>query len=606
MTRFELKRLIPKIGIWTQELIFLIAAFFYLHSQINPILMLESQSPVFLKGAAFFNGSMKIPGGFVNWLTALFMQYWSSDFWASLYLAICFWLIAILTRMWINTLTEKKSTHTFNIIPAAIFLLLHGNYYFPVNVELSLIVNLVFLFLFNKYSFSNQWVRLVAGILISVILFWFTGGTFLVFAVLTVLNEILFKKKYVNGVVLFFIAVVLPYAGSASIFYVPTRQAYLQNLIAEENINLMTNQYLLYAFYFITPIVIFIFNFSSLKRFVQKVTDFHQIWKIALGTVLLLATFYITPTKPSNYLMRTVIQVNQFARNGNWNSILEAISKYTDKMNPILLYQTNFALFKKNLLLDKMFFFNQSEGHKGLLMDFHWCSTFSEEASNIYWDMGLVSESQHWAHEALEQKGYLPNILKRLGMIYSLKGYNNAGNRYFNNLKKVPFYEETADELLKLNQDPVTLPKSSSYQRIASVMPTEDFISLGRPSPLNMETLLRRNPLNKMAFEYLMAYDLLIGNLKGVAKRASYFELVNYPHMPIHIQEALIFKESISPDSGKTSLQRYVTPAVINRFVEYRKILIDIKKDRSGTTTKLRGLFGDTYWYYYMFIKPKK
>ena len=116
------------------------------------------------------------------------------------------------------------------------------------------------------------------------------------------------------------------------------------------------------------------------------------------------------------------------------------------------------------------------------------------------WRLGLVNESQHSAHQAFEHKGATSDLLKRLGMIYLVKGNQEAAKRYFLNLKNVPFQRTTAEYFLHLNENPAELDQDFECKYIRSIMPKEDLISRAKASLPKLDLLLQRNPKNKMAF----------------------------------------------------------------------------------------------------------
>jgi hypothetical protein len=267
-------------------------------------------------------------------------------------------------------------------------------------------------------------------------------------------------------------------------------------------------------------------------------------------------------------------------------------------VNQLFSCQTNLALFQTGTLLDSMFTFPQSEGTAGLLMSKRWCATWPEEASNLYLKLGMVGESQHWAHEAFEQKGPTPHILKRLGTLYMLKGNYEAAKKFFSNLENVPFYKASAENLIRLDENPSRLAQDTTFAEIRSKMPADDFVSLGEPSPDKLRLLLKRNPENKMAFEYLIAYELLAGDLKAVWSHMPDFVALGYPRLPRHVQEAVVFGAALDPKSDPTRLANLIRQPVFGRFMEFRKAFSAYRNNAHIAKQELRKQFGDTYWYY--------
>jgi len=271
----------------------------------------------------------------------------------------------------------------------------------------------------------------------------------------------------------------------------------------------------------------------------------------------------------------------------------------------LLFHQINLALFQSGSLLDKLFSFPQFFGTSGLLMDFNWRSNSPVKTSDLYWKLGLINGSLHWAHEALELKGPTPEILKRLGMAYMIKGDHMAAKRFFLNLKNVPFYGKIADDLIRLNDTPSELAQDNDAKYIRSYMLTKDYIHLNLVSSAELELLLERNPNNKMAFEYLIAYYLLTGNLNGIVNYFQAFGFFKYPQIPRYVQEALLIIASLDSNFDQKQLNSLVRPLTRQRFLNYQQILNKYKGNISGAKPELQVQFADTYWYYLMYMRPE-
>jgi hypothetical protein len=603
MSRSGEKRRFTYISVWIQECLVFLACFLYLLFQIHPVLNLESQPPVFLIGAGFLSEFLNIPGGLTDWLSALIMQFWFSDFLSALFLTLCFWIVVLLTRKWIETLTGSRRIHTFHLIPAGLLLVLHSQYDFHLSNTLALIINLSFLILFIQWAPKRQAIRAALGLAISVLLYWTTGGAFLMFVVLCGLEDLLFRKQIASGLLLLLISAVLPIAGAASIFLVPLRQSYLHNLTFEYPVKLWIAGYGLPAFYLLTLIIAFAAKYNGIRKPFRRITRLAYIWKWAMGTILLFGGTILLVQKAYDDTLRLTFQINRSVREACWSDVLNAVQRCSN-VNPLLLCQTNLALFQTGMLLDKMFAYPQNEGTVGLLMNRKWRKVWSEQVSNVCWNLGLVNESLHWSHEALQQEGPTPRVLKQLAMVYMAKGDNEAANRFLLNLKDVPFHGKIAEDLIRLDENPSELALSSTFKCILSYMPEEDFITLGESSSRELELLLRRNPKNKMAFEYMMAYYLLAGDLKEIYANVSKFDMFDYPQLPRHIQEALIFGAAVNQKFEFNQVKDMIDPSIFKRFMEYRQIILNHRGNNSIARQYLQVSFSDTYWYYLMFVKP--
>ncbi len=607
-----MKRLNPifegrRAGIPIQEGLFFLACFFILLFQIRPALVLEEQPQVFFKGFRFLKENLQIPGGLVDWFSSLLQQFWFSDWAGALCLVLCFWTVASLTRRWMRTIFTDRPIRTIHLIPAAFLLVLHGSTVFRLSVCLALAVNLAALIAFierapKAQSFKAQAARMLAGLAAMVLLYWFTGGAFYFFAVLLGFYDILPGKRIISGIILLAASGILPAAACASVFLVPLRQAFVHNLPFENPFRIRFIGYGIPAFYIIVQGCGAFMKSPSAKKTAAAPKGRVRVWKPAVWALLLSGAVFTVSRATLDETVRSVSSLNRSVRKERWPDALES-SRRCRSANPLITFQTNLALFETGRLLDKMFAYPQPYGPDGLLMNMEWCSAFPEEAGNLYWKLGLISEAQHWTHEAFEQKGATADILMRLGAIYMLKGNPGAAGRFLENLKNVPFQGDTARKLMHLNENPEDLAQNEMLMRAASCMPSRDDITLGEPSKRQFEILLGRNRKNRMAFEYLVAHFLLAGDLNMVRKGMMYFYGLAYPQIPVHVQEALLLQTALERKLDPGRLKTWLDPSVFKRFIAYQEVLRGHRGNTAAARRELQASFGDTYWYYLMYKK---
>ena len=121
------------------------------------------------------------------------------------------------------------------------------------------------------------------------------------------------------------------------------------------------------------------------------------------------------------------------------------------------------------------------------------------------------------------------------------------------------------------------------------------------PVDETLAALLKHNPHNKMAFEYLMACYLLTGQVDKIVANMGRLRDLGYQGIPTLYQEAILIhfgsqgrpvdlaKFNISPET----LRRYET------FVQLRNAMES--QDRQAVLNRLIRDFGTSYFFYYTF-----
>jgi len=392
--------------------------------------------------------------------------------------------VALLTRKWLEILLQKRALHTFHLIPAGLLLVLHVQYNFRLAITVALIINLAAVIVFMLWRPQRPSLRNVAALLAAVLLYWLSGGAFLIFTVLLGLDDLLFRKRYISGITLLLISAILPVLTMETLLPIARKQAFLHNLSVESLQQSAVAGYGLYAFFLIALLCLPVFKSGLTDRILArtaaglKLTPLRQ-W--IAGTIVVLAGTGLLAQQSYNDLVRMVLQVNRAVRVSNWNGVLSAVQGST-VTNPMLSAQTNLALFQSGVLLDKMFAYPQHEGPGGLLMSRNWCLAWPEEVSNLCWKLGLVNGALHWGHEALETKGASADILTRLALVYMMKGMHAAAEHFLLNLKNIPFQFKTAEDILQLNNHPSEFRQTEMYKYMYACMPVQNVVSLGRPS----------------------------------------------------------------------------------------------------------------------------
>ncbi|HVV70780.1 MAG TPA: DUF6057 family protein, partial [Verrucomicrobiae bacterium] len=218
--------------------------------------------------------------------------------------------------------------------------------------------------------------------------------------------------------------------------------------------------------------------------------------------------------------------------------------------------------------------------------------------SRTLFEMGLISESEHLAHEALETEGEKPDLLKRLAEINILKGRPAAARVFLNVLNEVPFWNATAQHLL---QNLKTDPQLAADQELGPVRPlmlTNDLAHQAFPAEGLLVQLLRCNPTNQMAFEYLMCQYLVNLEVDKVVNRLWELDNFRYVGIPRHYEEALLLYEQ-SHGSHIELRGRAVRPETAERFRRFNEAMNQRQFATQDGRRQLAEQFGDTYWYFY-------
>jgi hypothetical protein len=233
------------------------------------------------------------------------------------------------------------------------------------------------------------------------------------------------------------------------------------------------------------------------------------------------------------------------------------------------------------------------------------------ERDDLVLQLGLVNRAEQEARDALARLGPRPAVLRRLALVYIAKGQPEAARVFLQAASCYVHHGRWARETLeRLEADPLW-SGDAQIARIRACMPIEDVLFLVRPSSVDgyppsvqdeLGELLRRNPHNRMAYEYKMAFQLLTWRIDEVVRDLDRLGDFDYIGVPRHYQEAAAIYEVIycaHPDLDRS----WVSPEVREAFSDFRRRVAHYFEGpgRPDVMAELTRDYGNTYFHYYFF-----
>ena len=377
----------------------------------------------------------------------------------------------------------------------------------------------------------------------------------------------------------------------------------------------------LYIYYSILPVVLLgVLIFIHLKKkepIKQPVSQskksvkaapaagFYQKMPISLLLQVSICTIfgYFLFVKSLDPIKKKLITLEYYAENEEWEKILtlaEEIELYDFRVN----FQVNRAYSHLGQLPDMLFNYPQLLGSFGLFVDpAMMIGSSSMPTSDLYFDLGFMNESQHWAFEAETLLPNSPRILKRLVMINLVNRKYNLAGQFLNVLDKnilcrdwVRKYEKYVSDTTLAAMDKVIVEKRR-------FTPKKAIISPGTIEGLKL--LIQTNKNNRMAYDYLLAFDLLDSNLSEFIEYLQYYKQYYSQTMPRAWEEGLlicIMKHKSFPD--------FVTEETVSkncrqRIVNFNKVMKSFNNNLPAAKNTLLQYFGNSYLYYIAYLSPK-
>lgn len=575
--------------------------FLYVLLRLDPRLIYQAQQPVFFFDAHFLGDFLTYPGGLNAAVSALAGQLFYHAWTGALLLAVLFGLIAWNTRLLIASITTHAFGRYLPWVPVAFLLALHSNYRFPPALSLGLLWTLLGVNLYIRLAPSRALLRWVLYLVLWAGLYYVAAGQALVFAGLVVLHEALVQRRIAPALLYALLAGSLPYVAASMLFAMHTPDAYTTNLTS---FGTYQASWLLWALYAFFPAVIV--ALTLMQRYLSapetKTESRRAGWlqghsvamRLAPGTAVLCL---IAGAALLAYDARgkAILRVDYYARRDQWEQVLDTAGQGVID-SYLVLYQANRALYHCGRLGDRMFGLPQYAGVNGLFMPIPLRNLYPLQYSDVFLDLGLVNEAQHWAHEAVCVTGDAPWNLQQLALANLLKNDRVVAAKYLGMLRRTVWHRAWADDGLKLLAEDDDVSACPRFRDVEACMPTSDFLV----SPVEPERCLepmQENRRNKMAFEYYMAYCLLKGDLTAFVAHLGRLSDFGYARIPRHFEEAILIymqmtKRRDIPVPGMT-----ISPETIRRFNDFYRIFTKHNRNKEAALAELRQ-YADTYWFY--------
>ncbi len=582
--------------------------FLYLLLRIDPKLIYQSQEPVLFFDRYFIYEFFSYPGGVNELLSVFLSQFFYYSWTGALLLVLVFATAAFNTWLLIRSLTTIRPIIYLHWIPSVVLLALHSNYRFPVVLTLGLLWILIGVNIYIRLASLNRTLRLPLYLILQAILYYFVAGQAFLFLLIIILYEFVHRRGIVLPLLYILFAALLPYIAASTVFIIRLRDAYTMHLTSYDTYEVTWLSWMLYAFF---PLVLLLTMIE--RRFVKvgktnagnlcgRLLCHRSFPTLLIQAIMIVALVAISTLCSYNKKEKAFFLLDHYARFEEWQKVLEVAQKGLPISN-VVQCQVNRALYHAGFLCDKMFGMTQLFKGDGLFLHESVRAPYALQHSDLFFDLGLINESEHWAYEAIADNGETAWNLQRLAMVNLLKEKRDIAAKYLGMLHKTMWHRKWAEEHQKYLSDGNDFWAQPKYRFLKSVMPESDFLVSPAEPQLCLEELLK-NTKNKMAFEYFMAYCLLEGRIGRFAKNLQRLNDYDYPKIPRHFEEAMLIYNQLTGGKGISLPGRTISEQTIRKFDDFNKIKAKYKNDKTAARRELIK-YRDTYWFYGLYyFKP--
>ncbi|OHB64617.1 MAG: hypothetical protein A2Y77_09215 [Planctomycetes bacterium RBG_13_62_9] len=212
-------------------------------------------------------------------------------------------------------------------------------------------------------------------------------------------------------------------------------------------------------------------------------------------------------------------------------------------------------------------------------------------------DLGLVNLAEKDLTECLETYGEHPLILERLALVNMVKGKTGAARIYLGALRKTLFHHKWAsDYLARLDADP-TLSNDPEIQRLRAQCLRKDSTAGFYVTEMLLSTLVEQGGGNRMAYEYLMSWYMLNGQLPRFVQNVTKLSEFGYTDVPPLYQEAAV----IYAYGTRKPVPLVASPDAQRRIEHFSSIVNKYGRNRDAAFAELARDYAGSYLFYYFY-----
>lgn len=506
-------------------------------------LCFQEQYQMFLFDTNYFLERIVLPGGLADYISEFLVQFYYMPVLGGTIIALLLMSIQAISWGLMKQYGMKAvfPGYLLSFVPSIVLWCAMGDQNLLLSFVVALSGALLMGWIHNR--FHNRLVKVVFELVSTALVYWFLGPVVFLYAALMI-GDTLMKGKQ-NGHILSS----LGYSACLLILTV----AWI----------LLTTQSLQYPLYRIfsglnyyrypgtvsslplgvmiwTVVVVFFGMVPDGHAWIKRLQQSKVVMVLAYVLVIVASWFGIKAS--FDEMTYDLIDYDFLVRTEQWDKIIEKAEK-KPATTPLSVSCVNLALSQKGMLADRLFEFYQNGG-EGLFPTFTRDMISPVSTAEIFFRLGMVNDAERYMFEAQEA---IPNyrksarLTRRIIECEIINGNYQVAAKLLHRLQKTLFYSNWANQTMALLSNEKAINQHPIYGKLRKYREKkQDFLFSDREMDQMLGLLFLNDNHNKMAYEYLVCYELLQRDMEKFMQYYPLGRFVDYDHIPRSFQEILI------------------------------------------------------------------
>ena len=506
-------------------------------------LCFQEQYQMFLFDTGYFLERIVLPGGLADYISEFLVQFYYMPVLGGAIIALL--LMSIQAVVW-GLMKQYGARHDFpgyllSFLPSIALWCAMGDQNLLLSFVVALSGALLMGWIHNR--FHNRLVKVVFELVSTALVYWFLGPVVFLYAVLMI-GDTLMKGKQKGHLLssLGYSACLLILTVAWILLTTQSLQYPLYRIFSGLNYYRYpgTVSPLPWGVMIWTVVVVFFGMIPDSHAWIKKLQQSKVVMVLSYVLVIVASWFGIKAS--FDEMTYDLIDYDFLVRTEQWDKIIEKAEK-KPATTPLSVSCVNLALSQKGVLADRLFEFYQNGG-EGLFPTFTRDMTSPVSTAEIFFRLGMVNDAERYMFEAQEA---IPNyrksarLTRRIIECEIINGNYKVAAKLLHRLQKTLFYSNWANQMMALLGNEKAINRHPVYGKLRKYREKkQDFLFSDREMDQMLGLLFLNDNHNKMAYEYLVCYELLQRDMEKFMQYYPLGRFVDYDHIPRSFQEILI------------------------------------------------------------------
>lgn len=506
-------------------------------------LCFQEQYQMFLFDNSYFLERIVLPGGLADYISEFLIQFYYMPVLGGAIIALL--LMGIQAAVW-GLMKQYGARHDFpgyllSFLPSIALWCAMGDQNVLLSFVVALFGALVIGWIHNR--FHNRLVKVVFELVSTALVYWFLGPVVFLYAALMIgdtLKSAQQKDSILSGIGYSVCILVLTIAWI--LLTTQTLQYPLYRIFA--GLNYYRYPGTISPLPFVVMVWAVVIPFLGMipchRKSLQKLQQSKVV--IVLSYVLVIVASWFGIKASFDEMTYDLIDYDFLVRTEQWDKIIEKAEK-KPATTPLSVSCVNLALSQKGMFADRLFEFYQNGG-EGLFPTFTRDMISPVSTAEIFFRLGMVNDAERYMFEAQEA---IPNyrksarLTRRIIECEIINGNYKVAAKLLRRLQKTLFYSNWANQTMALLGNEKAINRHPVYGKLRKYREKkQDFLFSDREMDQMLGLLFLNDNHNKMAYEYLMCYELLQRDMDKFMQYYPLGRFAGYDHIPRSFQEILI------------------------------------------------------------------